>query len=163
MIWALRNERSRLYPPPFGSKRPSSIRPSFPIRPKGTGRTIVPFKRVIVPWYDQKRGDLIFFSPSLLANRVSSARIRHFRQQAFPRRTAFWKTSAMLPVSWRPSPLFPVSFPARTFRRKPSSEPMPVFFSFSFYFFYRVCALPGAEEFRENPFRPFEERRLLTV
>lgn len=75
------------------------------------------------------------------ASRASSARIRLFRQRAFARRSAFWKTSTSLPVSWRPLPLFHVSFPARTFRRKPSPEPMPVFFSFSFYFFYRVCSL----------------------
>lgn len=78
-------------------------------------------------------GGPTFFPPRPQANWASSARIRRFRQRAFSRRSAFWKTSARLPVFWRLSPLFPFSFPARAFRRRPSPEPMPVFFSFSFY------------------------------
>lgn len=107
--------------------------------PKVPSVPIVPFKRFIVPSYDEQREGSTFF-PRLQASRASSARIRLFRQRSFARRSAFWKTSTSLPVSWRPLPLFHVSFPARTFRRKPSPEPMPVFFSFSFYFFYRVCS-----------------------
>lgn len=121
--------------------------------PKVPSVPIVPFKRFIVPSYDEQREGSTF-SPASQASRASSARIRLFRQRAFARRSAFWKTSTSLPVSWRPLPLFHVSFPARTFRRKPSPEPMPVFFSFSFYFFYRVCSLPEREAFRENPPSP---------
>ena len=117
----------------------SAINARHPFVPPSRSSPKVP-SVPIVPSYDEQREGSTF-SPASQASRASSARIRLFRQRAFARRSAFWKTSTSLPVSWRPLPLFHVSFPARTFRRKPSPEPMPVFFSFSFYFFYRVCSL----------------------
>ena len=74
-------------------------------------------------------------SPSQPANRTPAPESALPFNGRFLKRSAFWKPSATLPVFWRPWPPFPVSFPARTFRRKPSPEPMPVFFSFSFYLF----------------------------
>ena len=131
----------------------SAINARHPFVPPSRSSPIVPFKRFIVPSYDEQREGSTF-SPASQASRASSARIRLFRQRAFARRSAFWKTSTSLPVSWRPLPLFHVSFPARTFRRKPSPEPMPVFFSFSFYFFYRVCSLrSGRHSGRIPPLR----------
>ena len=130
---------------------PSQSAPNVPAVP------IVPFKRVIVPSYDEKRGDLIFFSPSLLANRASSARIRHFRQQAFPGRL---------------QPCFQFLGGLRLFfpflsRHGLSGESLrqnQCQFSFHFHsILFRVCSLRQRGAFRKNPFRPRGERRLLTV
>ena len=79
-------------------------------------------------------------SPSQPANRTPAPESALPFNGRFLKRSAFWKPSATLPVFWRPWPPFPVSFPARTFRRKPSPEPMPVFFSFSFYLYYSFCS-----------------------